>query len=320
MAFHSKRETTMFKRASKSAFSCVCVAASGFLLLSICGVKETCAFSIAPSSILFYSPYSIPSQFLPCSLKMVESNDSNGDQSSPGEGPAGSFFHQVPPSDDESSPIDGNDTESDIITNDKENNTEATNGSDSFDDEVSKLIRQRREKPLASRSSTINGMPTEKATGFGKPKKGASASKKTGGNKSTSGAKRNKNKPISPYVAIGTPDQPVNDPSKPERDDQGYTLYTDTQTGEKSRVFEALVDYPSIFTMKIVGANEGTFVTEIVVLVAEACETDVTEIKHSTKVVGKWVSVTVKAPVQSAEMLYSLYEKVDLDPRVKFKF
>jgi len=249
-------------------------------------------------------------------------DDENDEQAAPvpEEGPAGSFFHQVPtPNSSNSSEGDETESVSNSITNeDKEEAIEATNGGDEFDDEISKLLRQRRKKPLASRPSTINGVPTEKATGFGKPK--AAASKKTGGNKSGGGTKRTTNKPISPYVAIGTPDQPINDPTKPERDDQGYTLYTDTQTGEKSRVFEALVDYPSIFTMKIVGANEGTFVTDIVALVSEACETEVTNVKHSTKVMGKWVSVTVKAPVQSAEMLYSLYEKVDLDPRVKFKF
>jgi len=71
---------------------------------------------------------------------------------------------------------------------------------------------------------------------------------------------------------------------------------------------------------KIVGANEGLFVQEMVALVAENCNSDVDQVKHSTKINGKWVSVTVHAPVQSAEMLYALYEKIDLDPRVKFKF
>lgn len=324
MAFHSKNETTMITTSRKRTFTSVCVAATGFLLLCLCGVKEARAFSFAPSSSLsFCSPYSIPSQqWSPCSLRMSELDDTTDDNKSVSEeAPAGSFFHPIPPSDDESPSVDENENESgsdSIVTNDKEDDVEAaTNGNDDIDDQISKLLRQRRKKPLASQPSTINGVPIEKAAGFGKPKKGASPSKTSGGNKSTSGAKP---KPITPYVAIGTPDQPINDPTKPERDDQGYTLYTDTKTGEKSRVFEALVDYPSIFTMKIVGANEGTFVPEMVALVAEACETDITEIKHSTKVSGKWVSVTVKAPVQSAEMLYSLYEKVDLDPRVKFKF
>mmetsp|Transcript_17467 Transcript_17467/g.48458 ORF Transcript_17467/g.48458 Transcript_17467/m.48458 type:complete len:176 (-) Transcript_17467:2170-2697(-) len=136
------------------------------------------------------------------------------------------------------------------------------------------------------------------STGFGAPKKTSSK----------------------PYVAIGPPDKRVNDPTKPEYDDQGYTLYSDEKTGEKSRVFEALVDYPCIFTMKIVGANEGAFVEEMVALVAEACETELANVTHSTRVMGKWMSVTVKTPIQSAEMLYSLYAKVDQDPRVKFKF
>ncbi|KAL3919539.1 MAG: hypothetical protein SGARI_007183 [Bacillariaceae sp.] len=98
-------------------------------------------------------------------------------------------------------------------------------------------------------------------------------------------------------------------------DDQGYTLYTNEETGEKARVFEALVEYPCEFTMKIVGANEGSFVEDILAVVADACESKVSDISHSTKAMGKWTSVTVKAPVKSSEMLYTLYEKVDLDPR-----
>lgn len=113
-----------------------------------------------------------------------------------------------------------------------------------------------------------------------------------------------------PFVSIGPQDPVINDPTKPEFDDQGYTLYTDQETGKKSRVFDALVDYPCEFTMKIVGANEGLFVEEIVAVVAEACESEPGKISYRTKAVGKWTSVTVQAPVKSAEMLYTLYEKV----------
>jgi putative lipoic acid-binding regulatory protein len=35
---------------------------------------------------------------------------------------------------------------------------------------------------------------------------------------------------------------------------------------------------------------------------------------------GKYRSLTIHAPVKSADQLYEIYEKVDLDPRVKFKF
>lgn len=70
------------------------------------------------------------------------------------------------------------------------------------------------------------------------------------------------------------------------------------------------MEYPCDFTMKIVGENEGFFVEEIVSVVAEACEIEVDDITYRTKVVGKWTSVTVQAPVKSSEMLYMLYEKV----------
>lgn len=122
-----------------------------------------------------------------------------------------------------------------------------------------------------------------------------------------------------PFVGIGPP---LNDVTKPEYDEQGYTLYADERTGKKSRVFEALVEYPCDFTLKIVGANEGQFVTDIVQLVAESCEVSIEALhgKWTTRLNGKWTSVTVQAPVQSADMLYSLYQTIDRDPRVKFKF
>ena len=145
---------------------------------------------------------------------------------------------------------------------------------------------------------------------------------------------------MKPYIGIGEPDEPtppkkINDVTKPEYDDQGYTLYTNEETGEKDRVFEALVEYPCDFSLKIVGANEGTFVDDILQVVADACGgggggggddnddnrlSPAEMIPHKTRVNGKWISVTVEAPVQNAEMLYTLYENIDKDPRVKFKF
>ena len=121
-----------------------------------------------------------------------------------------------------------------------ENNDEDNNNDDddSFESKAAELLRQRKAPNLASQPSTINGKPTS-GIGFGTPK----TIKPPGNSK--------------PFVGIGPP---VNDPTKPEYDDQGFTMYTNEVTGEKSRVFEALVDYPCKFTMKIVGANEGNFV------------------------------------------------------------
>jgi putative lipoic acid-binding regulatory protein len=171
-----------------------------------------------------------------------------------------------------------------------------------IDERLSELLRDRRGPPKAAEPSTIGGIPTSQAgKGFGTPKEGSKSKK--------------------PFVGIGPPDnRPVNDLNNPEYDDQGYMLYADEETGKKSRVFEALVEYPSIFTMKIVGANEGTFVEDMVQVVADSCDKDVSDIDFKTKNMGKWTSVTVEAPVENAEMLYALYENVDKDPRVKFKF
>ncbi|OEU06800.1 hypothetical protein FRACYDRAFT_252984 [Fragilariopsis cylindrus CCMP1102] len=84
-----------------------------------------------------------PSKSTCCSLKMAE------------KPPAGSFIHEVPLSDDSSS------------SNEKEGDDENKDIVPDFDESISQLIRKRREPPLASRPSTIDGVPTEKAgTGF----------------------------------------------------------------------------------------------------------------------------------------------------------
>jgi len=123
-----------------------------------------------------------------------------------------------------------------------------------------------------------------------------------------------------PYVAIGQPDRVKNDLTKPEFDKNGYTLYENEKTGEKKRVFDALLEYPCDFSLKVVGAKEGTFVEDMVQIVADCCKVNAKNIFFTTRDKGKWVSVTMKAPVENAEMVYQLYENIDKDSRVKFKF
>lgn len=199
--------------------------------------------------------------------------------------PSGAFFNPVPEDSGDDNKQEKEDTQEDL------------------DKSLERLMKERSAPSLASQPSTINGRPTSQAgVGFGAKKTKPPKAKKA-------------------YIGIGEPDKPLNDVTKPEYDDQGYTLYADEKTGEKSRVFEALVEYPCDFTMKIVGANEGAFVDEILQVVADSCGVeDGQSISHTTRSMGKWTSVTVEAPVKSAQMLYQLYENVDRDPRVKFKF
>lgn len=223
---------------------------------------------------------------------------------------AGSFFNPVP---EDGSPAAAPSEESASASADAAADAGGGGGDDDgaaqqldeFDQSLAELMRRRKAKPRASQPSTIGGVPTSKATGFGQPRV----------IKTTNSGKKSEKK--SSFVGIG---KPLNDVNNPEYDDQGYTLYANEETGEKSRVFEALVTYPCKFTMKIVGRNEGGFVSDIVGVVAESCKVEAKDVEHKTKVNGKWTSVTVQAPVESAEMLYALYENIDRDPRVKFKF
>mmetsp|Transcript_1009 Transcript_1009/g.1841 ORF Transcript_1009/g.1841 Transcript_1009/m.1841 type:complete len:164 (+) Transcript_1009:117-608(+) len=107
-----------------------------------------------------------------------------------------------------------------------------------------------------------------------------------------------------------------NDPTNPSLDEDGYTLYTDPETNSTGRVFEKLVEYPSVFTIKVVGENTPTFTPDMIDLVNEHADVKT----KATKINGKWVSVTLGVLVESAEQLYTIYEAVDKDPRVKFKF
>jgi putative lipoic acid-binding regulatory protein len=214
---------------------------------------------------------------------------------------AGTFFNPVPANDNNEEPSADDDDE----------------GEDDMDSSLQDLIKSRNSPSLASEPSTINGIPTSKAgVGFGAQTNGSNptapkaAATPTAPIVNASSSKK-------PFIGVG---QPVNDVTKPEYDDQGYTVYTNEETGEKARVFEALVDYPSLFMMKIVGANEGLFVEEMVGVVAESCRVEADTIYHTVRFTGKWASLTVKAPVESAKMLYELYENIDRDPRVKFKF
>ena len=197
---------------------------------------------------------------------------------------AGSFFNQVP------DPEESSEDPDEIPTG------------------VEDVLKHHRKPSEAQIASTMLGVPFINAgKGYARPMEKKNAVQIT------------QLKSSKTYIGIGPPS--LNDVNNPAVDDQGYTLYTDEQTGEKSRVFEALVDYPCLFTLKIVGANDGSFVTDMLSIVATTCEVEfAVELEHTVKVNGKWTSVTVKAPVKSATMLYELYENVDQDPRVKFKF
>ena len=66
--------------------------------------------------------------------------------------------------------------------------------------------------------------------------------------------------------------------------------------------------------------HESSFSFPSILILCGKGEVSAEEIKWRERRSGKWTSVTVSAPVKSAEMLYELYETIDRDPRVRFKF
>jgi len=204
---------------------------------------------------------------------------------------AGSFFNEVPPPKEESD-NNNDDVENEITT------TQPVTFSGDDTDMFEQIIQQTKLNTgggFSKTTSTTNHVPSSPSI-IQSPSESKS------------------------FIGIG---KPLNDIQNPETDSEGYTIYTDETTGEKSRVFEALIDYPNIFKMKIVGRDPDEpdkFTPDIVNTVATSCGVDISMVKYTEKTKGKWISVTVHAPVRDADMLYSLYENVDKDPRVKFKF
>lgn len=196
---------------------------------------------------------------------------------------SGSFFNQVPPQ----TPQNENDDTSMIVEDSSSSLFSASLSGDDLE-----MFQQIIQKTTLSRGGRKGFSKTTSTTDHA-----ASSVIKTT-NTDSSGQKKS-------FVGIG---KPLNDVQNPEYDENGYTLYADETTGEKKRVFEALVEYPSVFKMKIVGQDdeEESFAPEIVRVVARSCGVDESMVKHTMRKNGKWTSVTVHAPVKNADMLYSL--------------
>lgn len=228
----------------------------------------------------------------------MSTDDKNNEES--GELPvSGSFFNQVPPPVEPTTESDNNDDNNNLI---EDISASSISGQTADMDMFQQIIQ----KTTLSRGGGKGFSKTTSTTDHT-----ASSIIKT---TSTDSSGQQKS-----FVGIG---KPLNDVQNPEYDENGYTLYADETTGEKKRVFEALVEYPSVFKMKIVGQDDEkeSFAPEIVEVVAKSCGVEESMVKHTMRKNGKWTSVTVHAPVKSADMLYSLYENVDKNPRVKFKF
>ena len=86
-------------------------------------------------------------------------------------------------------------------------------------------------------------------------------------------------------------------------------------TGE----FKNIQEYPCTLDIKVIGNNEGPFVSDMLTLAAENCGMDEKDIKHRWRDNGKFRSITLTLSFENAEQVYAVYAAFDRDPRVRFK-
>jgi putative lipoic acid-binding regulatory protein len=84
------------------------------------------------------------------------------------------------------------------------------------------------------------------------------------------------------------------------------------QPERPKRAFDSLVDFPCVFTFKVVGLREGEFLDDIRDAVARVLKTEKRHLKTSFRDRGKYRSITLSAPVNCAEQIYDVYEVIDL--------
>ncbi|KAH8068866.1 DUF493-like protein [Aureococcus anophagefferens] len=85
------------------------------------------------------------------------------------------------------------------------------------------------------------------------------------------------------------------------------------------KVFEKLVEYPCEFTIKVIGKHEDSFAGDMVGYISKTVDVAPEKIKFTTTPSGKgtYTSVTIEAPVASADQLYECYAVLRNDPRVR---
>jgi len=83
------------------------------------------------------------------------------------------------------------------------------------------------------------------------------------------------------------------------------------------RVFD-LLEYPCDHEIKIVGAKESDIEDNVRAIIGGITGADPKSLVTSSREKGKWVSVSVMAPVQSSDMLYDCYSKLQAERSFRY--
>jgi putative lipoic acid-binding regulatory protein len=105
-----------------------------------------------------------------------------------------------------------------------------------------------------------------------------------------------------------------------QNDAAGPLLGWSLGSGLERRRFHDLVEFPCTFCFKAVGTAGDDFASAMLERVARALGRDVRDDEHSVRqsAQGNYASVTLKLYVISGDEVYSVYDAIREDERVKF--
>ena len=83
--------------------------------------------------------------------------------------------------------------------------------------------------------------------------------------------------------------------------------------------FRNVQEYPCDLDIKVIGSNEGPFVSDIRTLCAEITGQAEEDVAVRWRDKGKYRSITLSLHFENADQVYAVYAAVDRDPRVKYK-
>jgi len=105
-------------------------------------------------------------------------------------------------------------------------------------------------------------------------------------------------------------------------DEAGPLIGWSLGTGLERRPIDELVEFPCIYAFKAVGVAEGDFVSSLLsrvgAVLGREVRPDETRVRESAQ--GRYQSVTLELFVTSGEQVYSIYEAMHADDRVRFLF
>ena len=83
--------------------------------------------------------------------------------------------------------------------------------------------------------------------------------------------------------------------------------------------FRSVQEYPCDLDIKVIGVNEGPFVSDIRTVCAEAAEQSEEDVPVRWRDKGKYRAITLRIHFENADQVYAVYAAINRDPRVKFK-